>query len=284
MSLYFTFALALFNFTSVMAGRVLLILYALKLGAQPFAIGILAATYSVLPMLLSWQVGRLSDRFGSRWLLMFGAAGGACGMLVPYYMPGLPAIYIAAVMNGLSIAFFDVSLQNLVGLLSEPHNRALNFSNFSLVISVTSFLGPLLAGFSIDLSGHAVACLYLVVLSLVPVLMLAIWGGTLPGGSRDVPPAGSIRDMLIGSGLWKVLVTSSLVMTGTALFQFYMPIYGHGIGLSASAIGVVLAMYSAAAFVVRLIIPRLITWLSEEKVLAYAFFLGAASLITGAIL
>jgi hypothetical protein len=83
LSLYFTFTLALFNFTSVMAGRVLLILYALKLGAQPFAIGILVATYSVLPMLLSWQVGGLSDRFGSRWLLMFGAAVGACGTLVP---------------------------------------------------------------------------------------------------------------------------------------------------------------------------------------------------------
>ena len=90
--------------------------------------------------------------------------------------------------------------------------------------------------------------------------------------------------MLIGSGLWKVLVTSSLVMTGISLFQFYMPIYGHGIGLSASAIGVVLAMFAAAAFVVRVIIPRLIAWLSEEKVLAYAFFLGAVSLITGPIL
>ena len=279
MSLYFTFALALFNFTSVLAGRVLLVLYALKLGAQPFAVGILVATYSLLPVFLSWQVGRLSDRFGSRWLLMFGAAGGACGMLVPYYVLGLPAIFIAAAMNGLSNAFYGVSVQNLVGLLSEPQNRTLNFTNFSLVTSITNFIGPLLAGFSIDLSGHAAACLYLVVLSIMPVFMLAIWGGTLPGGSRDVPRAGSIRDMLIGSGLWKVLVTSSLVITGTSLFQFYMPIYGHGIGLSASAIGIVLAMFSAAAFVVRGIIPRLIAWLGEEKVLACAFFLGAASFL-----
>jgi len=170
---------------------------------------------------------------------------------VPYSMPGLLAIYIAAVMNGLSTSSFNVCLQNLVGLLSEPHNRALNFSNFSMVVSAANFLGPLLAGFSIDHSDAAVACLYLVVLSLVPVFMLAIWGDTLPGSSGALPPVGSIRDMLIGSGLWKVLVTSSLVMAGTSLFQFYMPIYGHGIGLSASAIGVVLAMFSAAAFVVR---------------------------------
>lgn len=279
MPLYFTFALVLFNMTSVQAGRVLLALYALKLGAQPFAVGILAATFSVLPMLLSWQVGKLSDRFGSRWPLMFGAAGGACGMLVPYYIPGLPALYLAAVMNGLSFAFFAVSLQNVVGLLSEPHNRALNFSNFSLIVSVTTFIGPLFAGFSIDNSGPALACLYLVALSLVPVLMLVIGGSSLPKGSRNAPPAGSVRDMLTGSGLWKVLVTSSLVVTGIALFQFYIPIYGHGIGLSASTIGVVLAMFSAAAFIVRLIMPRLISWFSEGTVLAYAFFLGAASLM-----
>ena len=280
MSLYFTFALALLNFTSVMAGRVLLVLYALKLGAQPFTVGTLAAMYAVLPMLLSWQVGRLSDRFGSRWLLMLGAAGGACGMLMPYYMPGLPAIYMAAVMNGLSVAFYGVSIQNLVGLLSdEPHGLTLNFSNYSLVTSACNFLGPLIAGFSIDFAGHSAACLYLVVLSLMPILMLAFWGSILPTGSRHGQYTGNVRDILIGSGLWKVLVTSSLVMAGITLYQFYMPIYGHGIGLSASAIGVVIAMFSAAAFVVRLIMPRLITWLGKEKLLAYAFLISAVSLV-----
>ena len=280
MKLYFTFALALLNFTSVMAGRVLLVLYALKLGAQPFTVGTLAAMYAVLPMLLSWQIGRFSDRFGSRWLLMLGAAGGACGMLVPYYIPGLPPIYIAAVMNGLSVAFYGVSIQNLVGLLSDtPHNLTLNFSNYSLVTSVCTFLGPLIAGFSIDLSGHTSACLYLVVLSLMPILMLALWGGMLPIGSRKAQSAGNVRAILTGSGLWKVLVTSSLVMAGVILFQFYMPIYGHGIGLSASVIGIVIAMFSAAAFVVRLIIPRLIAWLGKEKLLAYAFMISAVSLI-----
>jgi len=171
------------------------------------------------------------------------------------------------------------SLQNLVGLLSTPQNRAKNFSNFSLVVSFTAFLGPLFAGFSIDHSGPAIACLYLVALSFAPVLLLAFWGGALPGGSPDAPPSGSIREMLTSSGLWRVLVTSSLVVTGIALFQFYIPIYGHGIGLSASVIGVVLAMFSAAAFVVRLIMPRIIAWLGEAAVLAYAFFLGAASLM-----
>jgi MFS family permease len=279
MPIYFVFTLALLSITGLKAGQVLLSLYALNLGAQPFAVGILAATYSVLPMLFSWQVGKLVDRFGSRWPLIFGAIGGALGMLVPYYVAGLPALYIAAAMNGFLHAFSSVSLQNLVGLLSNPHNRSQNFSNYSVMASVTGFLGPLLAGFSIDHSGHAIACLYIVLIFLLLVVILAIWGGFLPKGSRSAPHKGGVRDMLAVSGLWRVLITSSMVVTGIDLFQFYMPIYGHGIGLSASAIGVVLAMFAVAAFVVRLIIPFLIAQFSEGKVLTYSFFFGSVCLM-----
>ena len=79
MSIHFTVALAVFLLTSVRAGRVVLALDALQLGAQPLQVGILAATFSVLPMLCSWQAGKLADRYGSRWPLMLGAACGACG-------------------------------------------------------------------------------------------------------------------------------------------------------------------------------------------------------------
>jgi predicted MFS family arabinose efflux permease len=276
--MHLIYALMLSSGTSMKAAQVLLALYALKLGAQPFTVGVLFATYATFPMLLSWPGGRLADRVGSRWPLIFGAVCGTGGMLVPYYMPGLPAFFIASAMYGLLHAFTNVCLQNLVGLLSNPQNRSVNFSNFSLVISAAIFLGPLLSGFSIDHSGYAVTCLYLVLLSFLTVAMLVIWGGALPKGTRNAKPKGSVRDLLAGSGLWRVLVTSSLVVTGTDLFQFYLPIYGHSIGLSASAIGVVLAMFAAAGFVVRLIVPILIARLSDGKVLAYAFFLGAVSL------
>jgi MFS family permease len=279
MSIHLTYALTLLNHTAVQGGRVLISLYALKLGADPFAVGLLAAMSSVLPTLLSWQVGRISDRFGSSWPLMLGVVGGTLGMLAPYFAPGLPALYVAAVTNGMLLAFCGVSLQNLVGLLSLRGELSRNFSNFSLMASIATFAGPLFAGFSIDFAGPAAACLCLALLSFAPIVLLTVWGGVLPGGARDVPPSGSIRELLTDSGLWRVLVTSSLVVTGVALFQFYLPVYGHGIGLSASAIGVVLAIFAAAAFVVRVILPRLIGRLGERKLLAYAFFLGAAGLM-----
>jgi len=278
MSIYFALALGLLNMSSMRAGRVVLVLYALHLGAQPLTVGLLAATFSAFPAVLSWPAGKLADRFGSRWLLMLGALGGGLGMLIPYFVPGLAAIFVAAATNGLSLAIYNVSLQNVVGLLSTPQNRTQSFSNYSLTNSIGSFVGPLIAGFSIEHWGHAAACFSLALLALMPMTMLAVWGGALPGGTGRVRRAGGgIRDMLATQGVSRTLATSSLLQSGQDLFQFYLPVYAHGIGLSAAAIGVVLAMNSAAAFVVRLILPRLIARLKEEKVLARAFYVGAAS-------
>ena len=124
------------------------------------------------------------------------------------------------------------------------------------MMSVSSFVGPLLAGFSIDHSGHARSCLYLALLTLLPLSILVGRGRHIPGGTRSVHHAGGgLRDMLADAGIRRTLATSSLMHTGQDLFQFYLPVYAHAIGLSASVIGVVLAMNSAAAFVVRLAIP-----------------------------
>jgi len=278
MSLNFALALALLNMSSMRAGRVLLVLYALQLGAAPAMVGLLAATFSAFPALLSWHAGKLADRFGSRWLLVIGAVGGGLGILIPFFWPGMTAIFIAAAANGVSLSIYNVSLQNVVGLLSTPQNRTQSFSNYSLTNSVGALAGPLIAGFSIEHLGHQNSCIPLALVALMPLCMLAIWGGRLPRGrGRVKDEGGGIRDMLASKGVSRTLATSSLLQTGQDLFQFYLPVYAHGVGLSASAIGVVLAMNSAAAFVVRLGLARLIARYNEDKVLAWAFFVGAAS-------
>lgn len=279
MPIYLSFALALFNMISIGATRVLVTLYALKLGAQPFTIGLLAATFAVFPMLLSWQAGKISDRFGPRWPLMFGAAIGACGLVLAYFIPTLPVVFIAAALSGLAATFYNLSLQNLVGTLSNVRNRARNYSNYSMVIAAANAAGPLLAGFLIDRWGHALTFLCVAGLLIVPILLLAIWGGMLPGGRRDPGPPRSIRHTLTNPQLWPVLAASSVAQSGIELFQVYLPVYADAQGLSASAIGAIIATCAAGGFLARLLLTRLIALANEEKVLAYALFLGALSFL-----
>src|SRR4029077_2969434 len=129
MSVYFVLALSACNALSGRAGRIVLALYALHLGAGPVTVGILAATFSAFPMVFSWHAGRIADRFGARWLLLIGSCASGLGLLLRYFDPGLPAIFLAAATMSITLAVYNVSLQNLVGLLSKAHERARNFSN-----------------------------------------------------------------------------------------------------------------------------------------------------------
>src|SRR5689334_3215904 len=182
-------------------------------------------------------------------------------------------------MTGITMIFFSLATQNLVGQISTPETRARNFSNYMLTTSAANLLGPLLAGFSIDHSSHARTCLYSSLLMLVPITMLLTRGSSLPGGTRRIEKGGGgIRAMLADPAVRRTLITGSLINTGVNLFQWYMAVYGHSSDLSASSIGMLLAMNSAAAFVVRFLLPRLIATFGESVLLANAFFVGATSL------
>jgi predicted MFS family arabinose efflux permease len=272
---WFTLALTFFNFTGSTAARVVLTLYALTLGATPSEVGVLGGMFYLFALLLSLPIGALADRYGSRGLLMFGAVCGIGSLLLPYFVRQIAAFYVAAALSGLALAFFHVTLQNLMGILSEPHERARNFSNFSLAGAVTVFVGPLLAGFSIDYAGYAAACLCLAGLPLLAFLLLVIWGRLLPGGNPQATGGSGTLRSLANREVVRMLATSGMVQLGTDLFQFYLPVYGYAQGLSPSAIGSALAAFAAASFIVRLYLARLVKTVAPENLLAWSFYAGA---------
>ncbi|MEO7727198.1 MAG: MFS transporter [Burkholderiales bacterium] len=277
MPLYLTFSFAFLGFTCIAAARVVLSLFALELGAQPFAVGLLVAMFYACPLLLSWPIGALSDRVTPRWPLLFGAVCGACGMAVPYFSHTMGALFFAAFMSGLALAILHVLAQNLVGLMSKPAERARNFSNFSMIGASTNFVGPMIAGLAIDHTSHATAALFVVAIWLAAGVLILARGKLLPASKRYSGPPTHILDTLANRRIWRTLATSSLAQLGTDLFQFYLPIHGHASGLSATAIGAVLSAFAIASFAVRSVLTRLIAKFGEERLLAYSFYVGAAA-------
>jgi predicted MFS family arabinose efflux permease len=79
--------------------------------------------------------------------------------------------------------------------------------------------------------------------------------------------------------LRRTLIASAVATTAQDLFQFYMPIYGHSIGLSASAIGVVLAMSGIAAFVVRTALPAMVKRWSADTVFNTSLYVSASAFL-----
>ncbi len=270
-------ALTFFNFTGANAMRVLLTLYVLELGASQWVVGVLGGLLYLFPLLLSWPIGALADRRAARGILVFAGACAAVSLLLLYLFPVLPMFYVAAALNGLALAFYHVTLQNLFGNLSTADDRAANFANFSLAGASSTFAGPLLAGIAIDALGHSWSCLVIAAVSLVVLGLLAIEGRFLPPGQPRSAQAAS-APLRIDRPMVVMLVVSGLVQLGCDLFQFYVPIHGHQIGLSASAIGAVLAAFAASSFIVRMFLARLSRRIPPYQLMIWVFLTGAAGL------
>jgi MFS family permease len=280
MSIHIVLLVVLINMCAFRGSKVLVSLFALELGAPQIMLGVIVALYSLCPTLLALYAGKLTDRLGVRWPLMLGCMGIALSLALPGLLPSLHALYLSAFLIGLSFVFYNVSVQNLVGMLSSTDARTRNFSNLSLMIASGGFIGPLIAGFAIDSFGHAIGYLCIAVLPVVSaVIIFNSRRGlkALSGAKAKEEKAGYAVGLLSNPPLRRTLITSGIILTAIDLFQFYMPIYGHAIGLSASAIGMVLAMFAAAAFLVRTILPQIVKRFGEEQVLIGSIFISAGT-------
>src|SRR6266545_1758851 len=241
-AIYPVLFVVLLNMTAYRGSKVVVTLFAIELGAPQLYIGALVAMYALFPMLLGLYAGKLTDRLGVRLPMIAGSIGVASGLLVPFIFPRLPALYLSAMFIGASWVFYNVCVQNLIGLLSDVESRPRNFSNYGLVMAGGSFFGPTLAGFGIDHIGHQNTYLCLAAVPLAAALIIALLR-SMPRAAVKLESeehAAYSANLLKNVPLRQTLVTSAIVLTGTDLFQFYMPIYGHAVGISASAIGIIL--------------------------------------------
>ena len=273
--------IVLCNMSSFRASKVLISLYALELGASQFYIGIMIAMYSLLPALLAVHAGKVSDRLGVRLPMLIGSLGVGVGLLVPGLWPSVPALYVSAALIGVSHMFYNLSAQNLVGSLGGPGEHTRNFSNYALAMSIGSSMGPLAAGFSIDHLGHVTSYLCFAALPLIPVAIMASTRnvGLGPRKKTEEEKAVMSTSLLANPVLRGTLIGGAVATTGQDLFQFYMPIYCHDAGLSASAIGVVLAMSGIAAFVVRIWLPALVKRWGSDTVFTMSLYISACSFL-----
>ena len=137
--------------------RVLNTLYALELGAKPFDIGLLLATYGLFALVLGIYAGRVVDRYGVRVPVTGGIALTIIGIVVPYVWPSMAAIFASAAITGVGFICVQVGVQTLTASLAGGGERTRNVNLYSLVVSTADFVGPVVAGFAIDHAGHVQA-------------------------------------------------------------------------------------------------------------------------------
>ena len=266
--------------------RVSVSLYALELGANQFTVGVIVALYSVCPMFLSIVIGRFSDRVPPYLPMMAGSILMMVALLLPVtpFVPqGVITLFVLAFVNGLGHLVFSIPLEAAVGGVGGPQHRARNYALITMGWSIANFLGPLIAGILIDTIGHQRVFWMLALFVALPIPLLWWKPRLMPGNAKQSADqaAGESRKSVLD--LWRIpalratFIAGGIIGSAQDLFQFYMPVYGHAVGLSASAIGTVLGMVALAAFVIRASIPFLAKKLTEATILTAAIFISATA-------
>jgi MFS family permease len=270
-------ALGIANHLVLTGSRVAVSLDALARGASAATVGGLMAFFALLPMFLAIPAGRLADRVGVRGPMLVGSIGMTTGAAIVTLVPGLPSLFASAMVSGVSFMLFQVAAQYATGEMGRKAARTRNFGLLALGYSTSSIGGPLIAGLVIDHAGFRAAFAVLALLPLLPIVVLGARMSVLPGPhpAHVASVRGGALELIAHPEIRRVFIINGLISMAWELHTLFVPIYGHGIGLSASGIGMVLAAFAAATFAVRLAMPLLAARVSEHAVLTFALYVGA---------
>jgi predicted MFS family arabinose efflux permease len=242
--------------------RLAMSLDALARGASPLAVGAIMSILAALPMLLAVSAGRLIDRIGVRRPMLCAIAFVTLSVSLPAIFPSLATLYVTAAGAGVSFMLFHISVQHAIGDGSDAATRKANFGWLALGFSISNFLGPTIAGVVIDWAGHRMAFVVATAFALTSFVLVCAKRRALSHRKHaDAHQTDrSALELLRNSGLRRVFIVTGILASAWDVFVFVVPIYGNGIGLSASRIGMILGSFAFATFVVRLALP----WLSRH--------------------
>jgi len=253
--------LTMLNHVALTGGRITVSLTALKLGLSTLQVGTLVAVFAVLPMLASVHAGRWVDKIGTMLPLLIGTCLTAFGATLPFAWQSQPALLVASCCIGIGFMLHQVATQDILGHASAPR-RLRNFSVLSLTMAGSGFSGPLIAGLAIDHLGTRTA---FGILALCPLLSLTglyvmrrpmrAFSNALVASHRPCATPPRLAEILAVPALRRVMLVNTILSGAWDTHLFVVPLYGTRIGLSATTIGLILAAFSAATFVIRLFLP-----------------------------
>jgi DHA1 family tetracycline resistance protein-like MFS transporter len=119
--------------------------FAQQYGFSPVQIGLLYAAYPMCQLVAGPILGRLSDRYGRRPLLVISQAGTAVSFLVLGLSSNFTVMLLARMLDGASGGNILVA-QAYVADVTTPENRSRGLGLIGMAFGLGFVLGPLLAG------------------------------------------------------------------------------------------------------------------------------------------
>ncbi|WP_040982089.1 MFS transporter [Oceanobacillus jeddahense] len=264
-----------FFMIGVMGTRPLVPILTGELGNSTFIIGAIVSLFPLLPFFLSIHAGVIISKVGSRIPLLFSALFGAFSLSLPFLLVNVYGIVLSQIVAGVSYTFFIISAQSYIGKNSGSSKRDKNVMKFSMGMALGAFVGPTIGGFIADYTATSFAFLILSFLSLCAIYFTFFIQEE--NEKVDKSPVFEFNQAHILT-LFKIknfrraMLISTLILTGKDTFTSFFPLLGLQMGMSSSAIGMIISINALAGILIRWAMPFLLDKFSMNQVVTGSIF------------
>jgi DHA1 family tetracycline resistance protein-like MFS transporter len=116
-----------------------------RFGATPTQVGLLFASYSVMQLVFSPVLGRLSDKYGRRPILLMSLLGTAVGFLVLGFATTLWMLFVGRIIDGISGGNISTA-QAYIADVTTKENRAKGMGLIGAAFGLGFVFGPAIGG------------------------------------------------------------------------------------------------------------------------------------------
>lgn len=215
-TLYIVALIALVNMLGY--GIIIPILYAYskKFGLSDFQNGLLFAIYSVCQFVSTPLIGRLSDKYGRRPLLLISIIGTALSFFTMAWAPSAIFLFVARAIDGLTAGNIPVIFA-VISDTTKPENRAKAFGLIGSAFSFGFIFGPAIAAFTVGY-GSAIPFIIAGVITLIATALAALY---LPETNAHM---GEVKEgkLIDIEKLWKTLFDPNVGMTFIITLIFFL--------------------------------------------------------------
>jgi MFS transporter, DHA1 family, tetracycline resistance protein len=235
-----------------------------KFMASPLVVTTLVSVYALCSLISTPVIGRLSDRFGRRRLLLISQAGTCAGFIVLALADNLWMLFLGRILDGVTAGNLSTA-QAYISDHTKPADRTKAFGVIGIAFGIGFSFGPAMAGW---LQGYALYVPFVVAACLSAGSMLASYTLLEP----DKPAAAAGTDDGSGSPAAPGGKRPGLFDLSTYMEFFRRP------GLGATYLQFFCFAFAFSAFMsgFALFAERRLHWTAREVgfLLAYTGFLG----------
>lgn len=125
--------------------------YSKQYGLSDFENGLLFALFSLCQFASTPLIGRLSDKYGRKPLLILSIAGTAASFIMMAFAPSVLFLYLARALDGITAGNIPVALA-VISDTTEPKDRARGFGIISASFGFGFVFGPAISAFTVGYS------------------------------------------------------------------------------------------------------------------------------------